>query len=313
MYLIRKIKIYFKKWLRYLLEIGQKLGIDILPHHYYSEIPDFQELRKEAYWKAPSTMTGINGISTNEQLSFLKKICNNNLTERLKRNDIYSYACFQNNESGFGPIESDFLFCFIHTLKPKRIIQVGCGVSTAVMILANKESGFRSEIICIDPFPTNFLKQIAAEGKIKLISEKAQKTDINLLTSLDSGDLLFIDSTHTVKPGSDVNKIILEVLPGLKKGVYVHFHDIYFPYDYKRDLLSDGLFFSNESVLLQAFLINNQNYKINISLSMLHYSRSEKLKEFLPNYNPQLNDYGLKRNHKEGLHFPSSTYLRAVN
>ena len=313
MHLTRKIKNYLKKIFRCFAEISQRFGIDILPHHYYSEIPDFKELRLETYWKSPSSMIGINGSDIEEQLDFIKEICNKDLVTRLKRNNIYSYACFQNNEPGFGPIESDFLFCFIHNIKPKRIIQIGCGVSTAVIMLANKESNFCSEIICIDAYPTKFLQKISNEGRIRLISEKVQKIDLNLLTNLDSKDLLFIDSTHTVKPGSDVNRIILEVLPRSRKGVYAHFQDIYFPYDYKRNLLSDGLFFSNESVLLHAFLINNSNYKINISLSMLHYSRTKELKEFLPNYNPQLNNYGLKLNTREGLHFPSSTYLRAVN
>ncbi len=295
-----------------MLESGQRFGVDILPHHYYSEIPDFQELRSETYWKSASSMSGVNGTNVNEQLSFLEKICNKDMVERLKRNDIYSYACFQNNEPGFGHIESDFLFCFIHNIKPKRIIQIGCGVSTAVILLANKESGFQSEITCIDPFPTNFLKQASIEEVIKLLKEKAQKIDSNLFTTLNSGDFLFIDSTHTVKPGSDVNKIILEVLPKLNKGVHVHFHDIYFPYDYKRDLLSDGLFFSNESVLLHAFLISNLNYKVNISLSMLHYAKTEELVKFLPNYIPQKDNYGLKENNTSGKHFPSSIYLSAI-
>lgn len=312
MKLIRYIKDQVKKLLRFLFEIGQLLGFDILPHHYYSEIPNLRELKKETYWKVPSSMIGVNGTDIAEQISFVERICTKNLSERLKKKDIFQYACTQNNESGFGHVESDFLYCFIYNLKPKRIIQVGCGVSTAVMLLANKESNFQSEIICIDPYPTNFLKSKSSKGEIKLIPEKVQKTDLSLLTSLTAGDLFFIDSTHTVKPGSDVNKIIFEVLPRLKKGIQIHLHDIYFPYDYKRDLLSEGLFFSNESTLLHAFLIDNNKFKIDVSLSMLHYSSPDKLKEFLPSYNPQLNDQGLRHLYKEGTHFPSSTYLSVI-
>lgn len=130
---------------------------------------------------------------------------------------------------------------------------------------------------------------------------------------LDAGDLLFIDSTHTVGPGREVNFLILEVLPRLKKGVYVHFHDIYFPYDYKRGLLIDALFFSNESTLLHAFLSQNCDCRIALSLSMLHYTAPDDLKNHLPNYIPQINNFGLKINANPKGHFPSSTYLLKID
>ena len=120
--------------------------------------------------------------------------------------------------------------------------------------------------------------------------------------------MFFVDSTHTVKPGSEVNRIILEVLPRLKQEVWVHFHDIYFPYDYKRDLLTDDLFFWSESTLLHSFLINNSKYEIALSQSMLHYKAPEKIKASLPNYSPQSNEYGLTG--KKGEHFPSAIFLK---
>jgi len=97
------------------------------------------------------------------------------------------------------------------------------------------------------------------------------------------GDLLFIDSTHTVKVGSEVNILILEVLPQLSPGCYAHFHDIYFPYDYPCALFKIP-FFWNESVLLQAFLTGNARYSIAASLSMLHHAKPQALQMLLPNY-----------------------------
>ena len=116
-----------------------------------------------------------------------------------------------------------------------------------------------------------------------------------------------IESTN---PGSEVNRVILEVLPRLKPGDWAHFHDIYFPYDYQRGLLSDDLFFCNESVLLQAFLSNNPRYSIRASLSMLHYARPDELQAALPNYDPAGNDHGLKGS--DG-HFPASSYLQVIS
>ena len=101
MNLPRSIKKLFKRFLRKLLETSQNLGVDILPHHYYSEIPDFKELRRETYWKSPSSMIGINGGNISEQLDFIKEICSKDLIKRLKKNDIYSLSCSQNNEPGF--------------------------------------------------------------------------------------------------------------------------------------------------------------------------------------------------------------------
>ena len=82
------------------------------------------------------------------------------------------------------------------------------------------------------------------------------------------GDLLFIDSTHAVRPGSEVNYLIHEVLPRLKPGVWVHFHDIYFPYDYARDTLDGDMLFPQESTLLYAFLTGNDHFKVEASLSI---------------------------------------------
>ena len=109
--------------------------------------------------------------------------------------------------------------------------------------------------------------------------------DIGPLTGLKPGDLLFVDSTHAVKPGGDVNYLILEVLPRLQAGVWVHFHDISFPYDYEPSLFKT-LFFWAESTLLQAFLACNPRYAIVLSLSMLHHARQTELKEILPSYQP---------------------------
>lgn len=309
---MRIFKNLIKKLLRILLEFLQPLGINILPSHFYSEVPCFRELRTNLSWKEQRSMFGINGVVLEEQLSFIQSCSSNQLIEYLKKGNIHKQACLMNYEQGFGVIEADFLFCFISTKKPKKIIQCGAGVSTAVILLASRESSQKPEILCIDPYPSKLLVELSSKQEITLISKKAQEVPLETLLNLNEGDLFFVDSTHAVKPGSEVNKIILEVLPRMKRNIYVHFHDIYFPYDYPRDLLCDCLFFSNESTLLQAFLTNNSKYKIEASLSMLHYFKSVELQKMLPNYIPQKDDYGLRMPKDNGLHFPSSIYLRTI-
>ena len=287
-----KLKYTLKHILRRIFESCQKVGVNVLPRHFYSEIPNLQELKHNDYWKKPYSMVGIQGIEVAAQVQFLKECCSAKLIERMKRDNIHAYGCRVNREAGYGPTEADFLYCFIYKKKPARISQIGSGVSTAIILLASEDAGYFPEITCIDPYPTEFLIKLHQEKKINLIQKKAQLLDVEILSNLNPNDFLFIDSTHTVKTGSEVNKIILEVLPRLSKNSWVHFHDIRFPYDYSRQILTTELFFSNETVLLQSFLIGNRKYSLKLSLSMLHYAVPQELKRSLPNYSPAGNHSG---------------------
>jgi hypothetical protein len=309
----RRLKERAKNGLRGLFEAGQHLGVDVLPRHFYSSIPDLPELRRTRYWRAPSSLVGVAGAPIDPQLAFAAECCAAQ-RERLSRGDIFSQACQENGESGYGPTEADFLYCFIATRRPPRIVQVGAGVSTAVIRLAAREAGYQPEIVCVDPYPTSYLRRLEGEGAIRLLAEAAQTVDLAALTDVGEGGLLFVDSTHAVRYGGEVNRIILEVLPRLPAGSFAHFHDIFFPYDYPRGVFVWN-FFPLESTLLHAFLINNARFEIAASLSMLHYAAPERLRELLPSYTPPPNDDGLMvprggDNYDKG--FPSATYLRCV-
>ncbi len=303
----RRIKNMGKRGLRVLFEVGQRFGFDVLPRHFYSEVPSIGDLKREDAWKLPRSLVGVGGTDTREQFRFVEACCPPDAVERMTRGDVYEAACRANGEPGFSPIDADFLFSFVRSVRPRRIVQVGCGVSTAVVLLAASETeGYRPEVVCVEPHPTDYLRGLARSGDIRLIEEKAQAVAMETLTDLGGRGFLFVDSTHTVKPGSEVNRLILEVLPRLSPGSWVHFHDIYFPYDYQRGLLADELFFSNETALLHAFLINNSACAIRASLSMLHYADPDRLRASLPNYRPARNEHGLRGS--DG-HFPASIYL----
>jgi predicted O-methyltransferase YrrM len=304
-----QLKSLGKTGLRKLFEAGQRLGFDLLPRHFYSEIPDIRELRNSQDWRKPYTMVGVNGAAIAGQMEFVRQCCPPELVERQKRGDIHERACRENGAVGYGPIEADFLHSFVVTHRPRRVVQVGCGVTTAIILAAAAEAGYEVEVTCVDPYPTEYLRRAGKAGRIKLIAERAELQPFERYTDLGAGDLLFIDSTHTLRPGNEVSRVILEVLPRLKPGVHVHFHDIIFPYDYGRGVLTHDLFFGHESVLLHAFLTNNAKYSILAALSMLHYADPEGLKTFLPNYRPARNEQGLEIG--EG-HFPSAIYLQVI-
>ena len=301
----RQLKEGYKWGLRKAFLLGQRVGLDILPRHFYSSIPDLHELQTTAGWRKPMSMIGVAGAGLDEQLAFAREI-RAPLEDRLP-GDVWPRAVDASGEPGYGVAEADCLYCFVAAKRPGRIVQIGCGTSTAVILRAAAAAGYAPNLVCIEPYPSDYLRRVSGAGRIELVTEKAQAVPLERLTGLGEGDLLFVDSTHTVKVGSEVNRIILEALPRLDSGVYVHFHDIHFPYDYPRRLL-ETMFFATESTLLHPFLIGNRHYTIRLCLSMLHYERPEELRRLWPNYQPQKNDQGLRAS-KEG-HFPSAIYLQ---
>ena len=304
---IRQIKELSKSLLHSVFVLGQRIGFDILPRHFYSEIPNITTLRACRSWRQEYSMAGVEGADVDEQLAWVREIVSAECTLRMGQQDIHLAASRDNREAGYGRIEADFLHCFVSKVKPRRILQIGCGVSTAVCLRAAAEANYVAQITCIEPYPTRFLSDATDRGVIKLERRKLQDADPHLAEEMEDGDFFFVDSSHALGPAGEVSRVILEWLPRLQKGVYVHFHDIHFPYDYAADVLQRALFFSHESVLLHAFLALNSDFRILASLSMLHYKRREQLKHILPNYAPAEMDEGLIV--RQG-HFPSSIYFR---
>ena len=290
--------------------MGQRLGVDVLPRHFYSAVPDVHELERTAHWRAPRSMAGVSGADAEHQLAFVASCCTPEIVDRLSRDDVLAHAVAENGEMGYGPAEADFLYAVIRARRPARVVQVGAGVSTAVILLAAREGGFPIDLVCVDPYPTDYLRRAQSEGRLQLVAEKAQEVELARLTDVGDNGMLFVDSTHTVKVGGEVNRIVLEVMPRLARGTLVHFHDIYFPYDYPRDVLRSTLFWT-ESTLLHAFLACNGRYAVRASLSMLHYAAPDRLKGYLPNYTPAPNRDGLDVPGATG-HFPSATYLEVT-
>ena len=115
-----------------------------------------------------------------------------------------------------------------------------------------------------------------------LIEKKVQDIDLEFFSQLESGDILFIDSSHTVKIGGDVNYLFLEVLPRLKPGVIVHVHDIFLPFEYRRDWVLDEFRFWTEQYLLQAFLTFNSEFEVLMANSYLNHYHQQELKAAFP-------------------------------
>lgn len=309
---VRKAKDWGKARLRGVFEMGQRVGVDVLPRHFYSEIPNIHALKQNRNWQRPYSLLGVAGTDIDQQLRWLREICPPELALTLPGLELQRRAGESNGALGYGPVEADVLYCFVRTRAPRRIVQAGAGASTWVALQAAKDAGNSIEITCVDPFPTEYLKQLSASGSITLRDVPIQELSTDEFSDLGPGDVLFIDSTHTVSPGSDVSYLILEVLPRLAKGVFVHVHDVTMPYDYTPSLLSSDLFFWTESVLLHAFLIDNPRFEIKLGCAMVHDAALGSAQEILPTYgSPLRTERGLSVGDEGGV-FPSSMWLEVV-
>ncbi len=303
----RRIKKESKRLLRKTFEVGQRFGFDLLPRHFYSEIPDIRQLRKTQAWRYPLSMEGI-AVDLDRQLEFIRK-CTAGFTTKLPELQVHKRSLVMNGtDEGYGEIEADFLYCFVRSCKPRKIIQIGCGVSTAVCLIASQDEQYTPEIVCIEPYPTKFLRDADKAGTIRLITKKLQDVELDCFRELSAGDLFFVDSSHVVGPAGEVGQIVLNILPRIARGVCVHFHDISFPYDYSPHILSSDLFFHQESALLHAFLCMNERYTISGSFSMLLHLRQKELQKCFPHMQSAEFEDGVMT--KSG-HNPSSIYLNS--
>jgi len=165
--------------------------------------------------------------------------------------------------------DADLYYLMIRNIKPKRIIEIGSGFSTLLALkalAANKADGFEGELICIEPFEYAFF---ADTGSFTLIKEKVEALDISIFSKLQKNDILFIDSSHIIRPENDVLFEYFQILPALNKGVLVHIHDIFSPRHYPAVWLKKEFRFWNEQYLLEAFLHNNPAWEILFSLNYL--------------------------------------------
>ena len=249
------------------------------PSHFYSVIPNIEEIKndQDRIWQGMET-DGIEAIDLNiaTQKANMKAI-----------SAFYSDIPFKDEISGnlryhfknpyYLYTDGIILHGLMRHLKPKQIIEVGSGYSSALMLDVN-DLFFDSKINFkfIEPY-TERLEKLINQGdkeSATIIKSRVQEVDLNVFRALQANDILFIDSTHVSKCGSDLNYLMFEVLPVLNKGVYIHFHDIFYPFEYPKEWVFKGYNW-NENYLLRAFLMNNEDYSIQVFAHYLHVHHKE--------------------------------------
>jgi len=175
----------------------------------------------------------------------------------------------------------------VRRLKPRRVIEVGAGYSTAKLLDTADAFLPELEITCVEPYPGRLLGLMRPKDRdrVHLIAAPVQDVPVETFTELESGDVLFIDSTHVAKAGSDVLWLFLRVLPRLAKGVVVHVHDVFWPFEYPAQWLREGRSW-NEDYLLHAFLCHNDAWRIELFSSWLWQQHPELVPEELRSSRP---------------------------
>ena len=188
----------------------------------------------------------------------------------------------------FAPINALALYAFIRHLKQKKMIEMGSGMSTKITATAfkmNEQEGHVGQFIAIEPFPSKELQK-GYDGLHRLISRKVEDVELDIFKELGNNDILFIDSSHTVKVLGDVNHLYLNIIPQLNPGVVIHIHDIFFPVEYlPHHFFKKGRkHLWQEQYLLHAFLMYNHSFEVISSLSYLHLKFQNELKVLFPWY-----------------------------
>lgn len=264
-------------------KVLKQIGIFPIRNHYYE--PQFIYDNKNFILKKNRNLPGIN-LKIQQQLKFLKKLNFSEELISLEMNNFSPSYKFNINNNFFSRGDAEIYYQIIRFLKPKNIIEIGSGYSTLIALEAakkNKEvNNLSTKIMCIEPFENSWLKRF----NLHFLKKKIEDIDIKKITNkLSKGDILFIDSSHIIRPDGDVLKIFLEILPQLKKGVVVHFHDIFTPKNYLEKWLKKDILFWNEQYLLETLISNSNNYQILCSLNFLKHKFYKHLKKCCPYLN----------------------------
>ena len=259
--------------------------IFVPPGHFYSPIPSLAETKRDEaliWGPPPRDLPGIQLAESNQLLLFEQFLpfyselpFKEQKTAGLRyyfENPAYSYC------------DAIVLYCMIRHLRPQTIIEVGSGYSSCATLDTN-ELFFANSITCkfVEPHPALLLSSIKGEDiqRITVLPQRLQDVDLGEFERLKKNDILFVDSTHVGKINSDVNRLLFEILPRLAPGVHIHFHDVFYPFEYPKPWIFEGRAW-NEQYLLRAFLQYNSAFQVVFMNTFLTHFHREVFQRAMP-------------------------------
>lgn len=254
------------------------------PGHFYSPIPSIEEIRSreaELFGSPPPSLPAIN-LRADQQVALVKELAKfypelpfpreqSPDTRYWFENWAYSYA------------DAIFLYSMLRHLQPRRVIEVGSGFSSAAMLDTADRWLPQTSFTFIDPDTSTLdaLLRPSDRERVSVVKKRLQDVPLETFDALAANDVLFIDSTHVSKTGSDVNRILFDILPRLATGVHIHFHDVFYPFEYPKEWVYEGRAW-NEDYILRAFLEFNDAFDIVLFGTWLAKFHRDLLAELMP-------------------------------
>ena len=245
-------------------EEAANAGISVFPLHYYSPIAGRAEIEAHA-GSTLSTALAAEKFDRPAQAARLASL----LAYAPELTDVPvnlpKQGGFHWGNGMFGPQDAFTYYALIRKFNPARVLEVGSGFSTLIAARAAARNR-TTRVICIEPYPTDtHNSHLREEAGFRLIEKPVQQIGLELFTSLQENDILFIDSSHVAKPGSDVEFLFFEVLPRVAPGVLVHIRHIFLPRGYNHHYYIDQQRHWNENYLLGALLLENPRWQVEIA------------------------------------------------
>lgn len=260
-----------------------RIGVFPIRDHYYE--PQFDNRTTQQPFSQDRNLPGIDWNIT-EQLKLLDTLSFSQELVGIPKQKPDNFDFYLNN-GAFESGDAEYWYQLIRLVKPTRIFEVGSGYSTLMAVKAirrnrKEDPGYRCKHVCIEPYEMPWLE----EAGVSVVRNKVEIVEPEFFSELEEDDILFIDSSHIIRPQGDVLFEFLELLPTLNKGVIVHVHDIFSPKNYPKQWLEIEVRFWNEQYLLEAFLSHNSTWNIIGSLNYLHHHHYNKLKTVAPFLTP---------------------------
>ena len=267
MILQRKNLSYLNKFIRKINLRLETLTVENL------ESTRFADLERRAYFSRP-VFPQLSGFRSMGEMPLLEELtAYGHVFDTFVAASSNSVGYTFNND-WFSSPDAEVLYVMVRSHEPNTIIEIGSGHSTKIFRQAILDGNLDTHLISVDPKPRAYINDYVDELHL-MPAEVAYETE--LFSSLATGDILFIDSSHTVKPANDVLTLFLNVIPSLPSGTVIHIHDIFLPYDYPLSLQRRGW---TEQYIVQAMLEDNKTFDILWAGHFLQRTREDFSKHF---------------------------------
>lgn len=253
--------------------------------HYHSPVPDLKEVEEDAgrIWREPPRFLPGIDMREREQLALLEEFAGY-YPEMPFGNESEPGYRYHFGNAFYAASDTIFLYSMLRRLRPRRVVEVGSGFTTgAILDVSERFLGGSVGLTVVDPHPSRVFEVLRDSdwSGVRMLRSRVQDVGLGEFLELGDGDVLFVDSSHVCKVGSDVSFLFFEVLPRLRAGVHVHFHDVMWPFEYYRDWVMGGLAW-NEAYVLRAMLQGGSTYGVVAMNSFLQAFHEKFFLERMP-------------------------------